>query len=326
MKKITQVNKVKIFILLKIRVKINIGDYVETAIKKFRDYLEFEKNHSVYTINSYIENIEEFKMFLNKEQISYKKVDYDLIHNYFKSQNDKLKDTTINHKMSALRCFYRYLVQEQIVKQNPFLLIKGPKKSKKLPKFLYFNELDELLNAIDTKTNLGIRNRLILELLYATGMRVGELVNIKKSDIDFSRQEIRIIGKGNKERIVYFGENTSKYLKKYLKEVYNILNKKSSGYLLLNNNGGKLTTRTVANIINQAITKTHLQTHISPHTLRHTFATHLLNEGCDLLSVQELLGHESLKATQIYTHITDEALRHTYLKAHPRCQEKRSLK
>jgi len=299
---------------------------LEKEIEKFCNFLRYEKNNSSYTITSYRHDLEEFHDFLKQEHISYQTVDYDLIHAYFIKQEKVLSENTIAHKMSSLRSFYRYLVRENKVEQNPFLLISSPKKPRKLPKFLYFNELEELLKSCDLTTPLGIRNRLILELLYATGLRVGELVQIKTSDIQASKQEIRVIGKGNKERIVYYGDYAQIYLKKYLEEVYPALNKKKSPYLLLNKDGGKLTERGVAMILAKTIQKTSIQTHISPHTLRHTFATHLLNEGCDLLSVQKLLGHESLKATQIYTHITSEALRNTYLKAHPRCQRKGNQK
>ena len=168
-------------------------------------------------------------------------------------------------------------------------------------------------------TALGQRDRLLLEMLYATGVRVSELVNIKVSDIN--GEEIRVLGKGNKERIVEFGDYAESILELYLNEGYKHLNIKKSEYLFLNNRGGKLTTRGVRYILDNIINKTTIDKKISPHMLRHTFATHLLNEGCDLLTVQELLGHESLTATSIYTHITNDRLKEVYFKCHPRAKK-----
>ena len=198
----------------------------------------------------------------------------------------------------------------------PFILIKTPKKEKRLPRFFYYNELEELFKVPDLKTPLGQRDRLLLEVLYATGVRVSELVNMKITDI--YRNTVKVFGKGSKERVVYLGEYALKILEIYLKDGYLKLNKKGSLYLFLNNNGGKLTRRGVSYLLDKIIVKTSVNKKISPHMLRHSFATHLLNEGCDILSVQELLGHESLSATSIYTHVTTDRLKEVYFKAHPR--------
>ena len=177
-----------------------------------------------------------------------------------------------------------------------------------------------MFNVPDLKTPLGQRDRLILEVLYASGVRVSELVNIKISDI--SNMDIRILGKGSKERIAHIGEYAKEILDLYLKDGYNTLNKKSSEYLFLNNNGGKLSVRGVRFLLDNIIKKTTINKKISPHMLRHSFATHLLNEGCDILSVQELLGHESLSATAIYTHVTTDKLKEVYFNSHPRAKMK----
>ena len=182
---------------------------------------------------------------------------------------------------------------------------------------MYYNELEDLFKIPDLETDLGVRDRLILELLYATGIRVGELINIKVKDISFSNNSIKVFGKGSKERIVFFGEYALEYLNLYLKGARNNLNIRNSDYLILNARGNNITERGVELIINKIVKEASIKTKVSPHTFRHTFATHLLNEGCDILTVQELLGHESLKATQVYTHVTNEHLKEVYFKTHP---------
>ena len=195
-------------------------------------------------------------------------------------------------------------------------LISNPKLDKKLPSYLNYSELETLLSIPNQNTFLGVRNALILELLYSTGVRVSELVNIKISDIDFNNKKIIVLGKGNKERMVLFGSITYDLLIKYL-------SKRNSNceYLLVNKNGLKLTDRGVRYIIDQIVKESSLKLKVSPHTLRHTFATHLLNNGAELKSVQELLGHESIATTGIYTHVSIEHLRKTYLDNHPRAKK-----
>jgi integrase/recombinase XerC len=227
-------------------------------------------------------------------------------------------NTSISRKLSSLRGFYKYMANEGIVKSNVFSLVNGPKKSKKLPRYFEYNELEELFLVPDVTTPLGQRDLLLLEMLYATGVRVGELVSIKVSDIDMGRRNIIILGKGNKERFVTYGEYCEDILKKYLSDGYLTLNQKNSEYLFLNNNGGVLTERGVRYILDQLIKQTEIQKSISPHMIRHSFATHLLNNGCDLLTVQELLGHASISTTGIYTHVTTSHIKEVYYKTHPR--------
>ncbi len=289
----------------------------------YLEYLEYQKSYSKYTIKSYKEDIIEFLMFCNKERLEYLKIEYSDIRIYLMYLKETKNDNSasINRKLSSLRGFYKYLVNKNIIKNNIFLLINGPKKAKKLPRYFEYNELEELFNAADIKTPKGQRDRLILEMLYATGIRVGELVNIKIEDINKSDRKIIILGKGNKERNVIYGDYCEDILNIYLSDGRVILNKKSSNFLFLNHIGEPLTERGIRYILSELIKNTSLTKNISPHMIRHSFATHLLNEGCDLLSVQKLLGHESISATQVYTHVTTDRLKDVYFSSFPRAKK-----
>jgi len=284
--------------------------------------LKYEKNYSEYTVDNYGRDIFEFLDFISSEGIDFLDVTYDEIRFYLMYLKDKRKDSnsSIDRKLSSLRGFYKFLAGKKKISSNPFSLVNGLKKAKKLPRYFEYNELEELFEVPDLSTPLGQRDRLLLEALYATGVRVGELVKIKVKDIDLSSRTILILGKGNKERIVTYGDYCSEILEQYLKDGYLELNKKSSEYLFLNNNGGELTERGVRFILDKIIEKTSLNKNISPHMLRHSFATHLLNEGCELTTVQKLLGHESIKATQIYTHVTTDRLKEVYYNSFPRAK------
>jgi len=289
-------------------------------LREYLDYLKYQKNYSDDTIESYRNDILGYLDYLKKECLKLETVDYEDVRFWLMYLNDSgNKSSTISRKISALRGFYKFLLNKKLISKNPFSLVSLPKKQRNLPRFFYYNELELLFEVPNLNTPLGQRNRLILEILYATGTRVSELINIKVSDI--SGLEIRILGKGSKERIVRFGDYAEDVLELYLKEGYKKLNKTNSEYLFLNNNGDKLTTRGVRYILDEIIKKTTLDKKISPHMLRHSFATHLLNEGCDILTVQELLGHESLTATSIYTHVTNERLKEVYFKCHPRAKK-----
>ena len=288
-------------------------------LDQYLDYLQYQKNYSIETIHSYKIDLIEFFNYLKEEALNFKEVDYDMIRIWLMKLNDEYdKSSTISRKISSLRSFYKYLLNKKIIDTNPFTLVSLPKKEKHLPRFFYYNELEELFKVSDITVPLGQRDRLILEMLYATGVRVSELVNIKVSDI--TGEEIKVLGKGNKERIVRFGAYAEDILDLYLSDGYKKLNIKNSEYLFLNNNGDQLTTRGVRYLLDKIINKTTLDKKISPHMLRHSFATHLLNEGCDILTVQELLGHESLTATSIYTHVTNDRLKEVYFKCHPRAK------
>jgi len=293
---------------------------INDQLNDFCDYLLYEKNYSIETIKSYNTDILEYGIYLQEKNVNYLKVKYGDIKDYLIYLNDKDNgNATISRKISALRSFYKYLVNNGVIENNPILSIKLPKKERKLPRFFSYNELDELFNVPDLSTPLGQRDRLILELLYATGVRVSELVNIKCSDI--KGREIIILGKGNKERIVSFGDYADEILKLYLSDGYKKLNQKNSPYLLLNKNYTNLTDRGVRLILDKIISRTAINKNISPHMIRHSFATHLLNEGCELLSVQQMLGHESLSATAIYTHVTTDRVKDIYYKTHPRAKK-----
>ena len=209
------------------------------------------------------------------------------------------------------------MLKENEVNTNPFKLVNSMKKEKKLPEYFKYNEYVELVNSIDINSNLGIRNRCIFEVLLCTGCRCSELVNIKLCDIDLDNREIKVLGKGNKERIVYLGSYAIDSLNMYL-SVRDELSKKDNKYLFVNHLGNKLTTRGIRDIIDKILLKSSLNLKITPHTFRHSFATMLLNEGCDLKSVQELLGHVSLSTTSIYTHVSNEELKRVYLHTNPR--------
>ena len=288
----------------------------------FIKYLEVEKRDSKYTVLNYELDIKQFLDYCIKNNIDYKKITYIQARaytNYLYTVSLE-KASSISRKISAIRGFYRYLANYNI-ENDSFSLLKLPKKAKRLPHYFEYNELTCLFDSVPLNTPLVERNALILEMLYATGIRVGELVNIKLNDINHSEKTIKILGKGNKERIVYYNKVTENRLMLYLNDGFIKLNKKNSNYLFLNNFGGNLTTRGVEKILDEVIKKTQLTKHITPHMLRHSFATHLLNDGCDLLSVQELLGHESLSATNIYTHVTNDRLKEVYFKSHPRAKK-----
>lgn len=296
---------------------------MEKEFNLFYNYLKIEKGYSDNTIINYTIDINEYNNYLKDNYLSFNNINYNDLKPYLMMlHNLKYKRSTISRKISSLRTLYKYFVRENISLDNPFLLVSLPKKEKKLPSFLYANELESILEIPLIDNSLGIRNRLILELLYATGMRVGELVNIKLSDIDLSNRIIKVVGKGNKMRQVIYGKYCQEIMDLYLKDAYlKILKDKKTDYLIINNRGDHLSERAIRYIINDIINKTSLKKHVSPHTLRHTFATHMLESGADLLIVQELLGHESLSTTQIYTHVTNERLRNIYLKTHPRARK-----
>ncbi len=292
-------------------------------IESFLDYLKYQKTYSDYTVDSYSNDLEEYLNYLDREGLDYKDIKYSDIRFFlmYLKEEKGIKSSSISRKLSAIRGFYNYLVNKEITDNNPFTLVSGPKKEKKLPRYFEYNELEELFDVPDTSTPLGQRDYLILEMLYATGVRVGELVSIKVNDINKYDKTIKILGKGNKERFVAYGEYASDAIDNYLKDGRCELNKKNSDYLFLNHVGGTLTERGVRYILSNIINKTSLTKNISPHMIRHSFATHLLNEGCDLITVQQLLGHSSISATQIYTHVSTDRLKEVYFKSFPRAKK-----
>ena len=288
-------------------------------INDFLEYLTVIKKHSDNTINSYkIDLIEFYEINNNLLNVS-----EDDVFRYLKYLYDRdLNRNSISRKLSSIRTFYNYLVNNDLVKINYFSDISNPKKNKNLPHYLKDDEINKLFSIPDTSTALGQRNLLIIEMLYATGVRVSELVNIKLKDIDIYNDSIKIRGKGNKERIVFFGSFCKSALEIYVDEGRKELDKKGSIYLFLNKFGNKLSDRMIRNILGDLILKAGVEKHVHPHMIRHTFATDMLNSGADLLTVKELLGHESINTTSIYTHVSNEQIRRVYENCHPRAKER----
>lgn len=295
---------------------------MKDIIYEFLDYILLERKYSDYTETSYELDLFKYEEYLNDHKINYLKVNYNNISEFIiYLKKSGYKSTSINRILSTLRSFYKYLEKNKKIINNPFSMVSSLKTEKRLPNYFKYDEFNKMIDTLE-KNPLDIRNRLILEMLLATGLRVSELANIKLNDIDYINQEIKVMGKGSKERIVYYGSYAADSLDKYLNESRNILlNGRESQYLFINNNGGNLTTRGIRLIIDNIVKKACINSKVSPHTFRHTFATIMLNEGCDIKSVQELLGHSSLSTTGIYTHLTNEEVRRAYLNAHPRAKE-----
>lgn len=284
----------------------------------YLNYLKVVKKYSDCTILGYKEDLLELYDFKN-DVLKYSEEDVRDYLEYLYSRG--LSRNTISRKLSSIRSFYRYMEDEGKIFQNYFKEVSNPKKKSLLPKYARDSDLEKMFHAFSLDDALGQRNALVLEMLYATGVRVSELVNICVGDINLYDKTIHILGKGRKERVVFFGSYCEDVLRKYLNDGYLKLNQKQSKYLFLNKNGEKLSSRYVRKIIDMAVLKCGVDYHISPHTLRHTFATDMLNNGADLMTVKELLGHSSVNTTGIYTHVSNERLRNVYEFAHPRGKE-----
>ena len=285
-------------------------------LDSFTNYLLIDKGYSNNTILSYRNDLEDFFKYLDESKKDYKTVNQKDILKYIDYINN-LNEFTIAHQISVLRCFYKYLILEKIIKESPMENIELPKLTKRLPNVLSIEEVDTLLD-INLNNMYDYRNKAMLELIYATGLRVSELVNLKIEDVDLDMCIVRCMGKGSKERIVPFGEYAHRYLKEYIyKYRSNFIKKEASEYLFLNNHGKKMTRQGFFKVIKAIALEKGIKKDISPHTLRHSFATHLLNGGADLRSIQEMLGHSNLATTQIYTNISREELKENYIKTHP---------
>lgn len=301
---------------------------MESKVKAFLKYQESMHGASIHTQDAYSRDINEFIRYLKQEAItSFEEVDRFCVNNYiahisydFKN-NKELKSSSIARKLSALRSFYRYLNTYEGVENAPFLYIKTPKKDKNIPEFLFIDELETFLESFDETDDAQLRDRAMFELMYASGLRLSEVVNLKLSDIDFDQRILHILGKGNKERIVPFYELAKTKLLKYLNQVRNKWMKEQHDYVFINQKGKQLTSRGIQYRMNEASKKTLLMVHLHPHMLRHSFATHLLDAGADLRLVQELLGHASLSTTQIYVHVSMNRLKSVYENAHPRAKK-----
>lgn len=296
-------------------------DYTSNC-KLFIEYLQIEKNASPYTIEYYQKDLETFYVFLQREGINeIKSIDQRVVRVFLTDLYDRqLSRRSVSRTISCLRSFYKFLEREQIVNQNPFVQIRLPKADKPIPNFLYEEELIKLFEINDLSDPIGQRNQAIIETLYATGIRVGECQGLLLDDIDFTIGSMFIRGKGRKERYVIFGKFAEDALHTYINNGRKKLleNKQSTNSVFLNSRGTPLTTRGIRHILTTMVEKAALTVHVHPHKLRHTFATHMLNEGADLRTVQELLGHENLSSTQVYTHVTKDHLRSIYMNSHPR--------
>ena len=281
-------------------------------LEKFLSYLEIEKNYSKHTLVNYTVDLDDFFAFIGDVPIE--KVDYLTLRRYLAQLRDKNhRPRTIARKLSSLRSLLRFLMREGYIKSNPSSLLMTPKLDKILPQFLSEQEMKKFIEMPKLEDEYGYRDRAILESLYSAGLRVGELVGLNVDSIDYISNIVKVLGKGKKERLVPIGDKAVTAVREYLNR-----RKHNPSALFLNKSGTRLTARSVCNITHKYIKLAGVREGISPHALRHSFATHLLNRGADLRSVQELLGHVNLSTTQIYTHMTTEKLRSVYEKAHPR--------
>ena len=298
---------------------------LNTYLEQFIEYLEIEKNASNYTVTFYKQDIQLFYQFLNREGLeTLQEVTAQTVRIFLTElYNRKLSRKSVSRTLSCLRSFYKFLERNRVIANNPFVHVPLPKQTKNLPTFFYEEELSELFEVSDVTTPLGQRNQAILEVIYATGIRVSECQGLQLSNIDFSIGLLNVIGKGRKERYIPFGQYAQDALRTYIDDGRRKLLKKTAlktDFLFLNARGRPITTRGIYYILDKMIKETSLTVHMHPHKLRHTFATHLLNEGADLRSVQELLGHENLSSTQVYTHVTKDRLRNVYMNSHPRAR------
>jgi len=293
-------------------------------VKKFLNYLALEKNYSPNTIINYERDLTHFIDFLKSitNSPSLEAVSYLEIRRYLAFLQEKAySKTTIARKLTCLRSFFKYLCQNKELKNNPLKNIQTPRLEKRLPKFLFLEEAEKLLESLPTNSPLALRDKAILETFYATGIRVSEMVNLNLDDLNLIGGFIRVLGKGRKERIVPIGSKARKALEDYLKQGRIHLAKEQPNFqspLFLNKSGQKISDRSIRRLVDKYAQKLDLQKKISPHVFRHSFATHLLNSGADLRAVQEMLGHADISTTQIYTHITKERLKKVYQNAHPR--------
>jgi len=286
---------------------------MQRHIDKFISYLEIEKNYSPHTVLNYRIDLKELAAFLEEKKVTLEKVNYLTLRQFLAGLRVKHpRPRTLSRKLSTIRSFFKFLCREGYLKTNPSSILSSPKLDKRLPNFLSEEEMTKLIEAPSLDEVSGLRDRAILEVLYSTGMRVSELVSLQMRDIDFLSNMVKVLGKGKKERLLPIGDQALKILRCYLEKRESKLEA-----VFLNKNHTRLTGRGIRNILNKYIHQMSQKEHVSPHTLRHSFATHLLNRGADLRSVQELLGHANLSTTQIYTHLTTDRLKMVYDKAHP---------
>ncbi len=296
-------------------------------LKEYLNHLKFERNYSDKTIDSYRRDIEKFFRFLAKEDMKMDEVDPALIRNFLSEElSDSMSKKSCKRRLSALRGFYNYLLKEKIVSINPFLFITSPKLEIKYPHALYREQIQKLFDNNKKRTDeMAPRDEAIIETLYYTGIRASELVSLDVQSINLKERYFRVIGKGNKERIVPFAIECQETIKYYLENLRDKLSRKArrpSPALFLSSKGERLTSRGLEYILKLVEEKSGTYLGLHPHIFRHSFATHLLENGADLRVIQELLGHESINATQVYTHVTLESMKKEYASFHPRAKKK----
>lgn len=292
-------------------------------IEGFKSYLSVEKNFSEHTLNAYSSDIISYILWLNGT--SCVQVDFNKLREYLHFiQRFEYQKSTIARKIASIRTFYKYLFRERYLDTNPAISLSAPKRPKSLPKFLTPQEVEKILNNVKIDTPAGFRNRVILELLWATGMRVSELSNLNFGDLNLEENEIRVFGKGAKERIVLVSDRAKEYLVQYINTArkliapeYNKGEPDDNSPLFINSTGFRLQNKTIRNVINEVVEKIELPKKVTPHVFRHSFATHLIENGADLRVVQELLGHAGISNTQIYTHISMKHMQEVYETSHP---------
>jgi len=292
-------------------------------IEIFKTYLSVEKNFSEHTVKAYCSDVVAYILWLNGDDCT--QVSYDKLREYLHFiQRFNYTKTTLARKIASLRTFYKFLYRERYIETNPTLSLSAPKRPKSLPKFLTPDEIEQILNNIKIDTPAGFRNRVIIELLWATGMRVSELSNLNFGDLNLDENEIRVFGKGAKERIVLVSDRAKNYLLQYINTArkliapeYNTGNIDESSPLFINNTGYRLQNQTIRTAINDVVSRIELPKKVTPHVFRHSFATKLIENGADLRVVQELLGHAGISNTQIYTHISMKHMQDVYNEAHP---------
>ena len=305
---------------------------MENRIADFQIYLEVQRNVSKHTLKAYIADVKEFDSFLQENDIKKKRdaiinVEPETIRTYLSHlYGEKVKKVTVNRKISSLRSFYKYLVRTGIIKNNPAEIVQTAKTEKYIPNFLSVDETFQLLGDQSDNSVSGLRDSAMLELFYSSGLRLSELAGLNVTDFDFRQSLVKLRGKGKKERIVPVGENALRSIDEYIKKTSEVRKKCNDDIfknpLFLNSRGKRITTRSIARIVDAMTVKSGIGRKISPHALRHSFATHLLNAGADLRSIQELLGHESLSTTQKYTAVNINRMMEVYDKAHPRAKNK----
>ncbi len=294
---------------------------MEDFVNEYLTTLKFEKNLSDNSVASYKNDIEKFIEFVRGQGVTdVADISSENVSDYFFLLRSKgLAYSSMARNMSALKGFFKYLDSQKYLKEDPTLTLGGMKSERKLPDVLSVEEVELILSQPNTEDKFGLRDRAILELLYSSGLRVSELINLKLSDIFFDDEVIRVFGKGSKQRIVPFGSSAKKWLNEYLFKSRPLFeNKMKSGnFIFLNNRGGKLSRMTIWKIVNNNVKSAKIEKEVHPHTFRHSFATHLLEGGADLRAVQEMLGHSDISTTQIYTHIDQDYIKQEYREHHP---------